>query len=165
MNVKPVITKYVNYNYWANERMTDWLKSLDRSLLHKDIPSSFRSIDLTVQHIIHSQNFWLAVNTGSDISRLDEEIRVNQSDRVMTELMASSQRMIDTYGSYSEGELVTKVTSPDATDSRLEFIIHNVNHGSYHRGQVVTMARGLGVTEGIPTTDYDVYLWILSQKP
>lgn len=163
MNVRPVITKYVKYNYWANERMTTWLKSLDRSLLHKDIPSSFRGIDLTVQHIIHSQNFWLAVNTGGDISKLDEEIRVNQADRVMAELMASSKRMIDTYGAYSEDELVEKVTSPDATESRFEFIIHNVNHGSYHRGQIVTMARCLGVTDGIPVTDYDAYLWTLSQ--
>lgn len=164
MTLKAVITKCVDYNYWANQRLTEWLMSLDPGLVHKDFPSSFRSIDRTVQHIIHSQNFWLAVNTAGDLSKLDEEIRVNQSDRVMAELMSSSRRMTDIYRGFSEDALMEKVSAPDATESRYEFIIHNVNHGSYHRGQIVTMARCLGVTEGIPTTDYDAYLWSIAPK-
>jgi len=36
--------------------------------------------------------------------------------------------------------------------------MHVINHGTYHRGQIITMARSLGVTHGIPKTDYNLYL-------
>ncbi len=39
--------------------MTRWLKTLDSNILYKETPSSFSSIDLTLQHLNHSQNFWL----------------------------------------------------------------------------------------------------------
>ncbi|MBL0256882.1 MAG: hypothetical protein IPQ03_04840 [Bacteroidetes bacterium] len=41
--------------------------------------------------------------------------------------------------------------------SRYEYIIHVINHSTYHRGQVVTIARGLGITENIPATDYNFF--------
>jgi uncharacterized damage-inducible protein DinB len=36
-------------------------------------------------------------------------------------------------------------------------IWHCINHQSFHRGQLVTFARQLGITD-IPSTDYIVYL-------
>jgi uncharacterized damage-inducible protein DinB len=164
MDIQQVITNYVNYNYWANETLINWLKAIDRKLLYEKTPSSFPGIDLTMQHMIHSQNFWLAVLTRKDYMNLDERIRVNEADWTMGELISSSRRMIDTYSAYSEVELLEQVQTPDNFQSRFEFIFHGVGHGAYHRGQIVTMARALGVTTGIPTTDYDVYLWMRSGK-
>jgi uncharacterized damage-inducible protein DinB len=37
-----------------------------------------------------------------------------------------------------------------------QMLLHLVNHGTYHRGQLVTMLRQLGVNE-IPATDYIVW--------
>ena len=37
------------------------------------------------------------------------------------------------------------------------YIVHIINHGSFHRGQIVTMARTLGVSEGIVNTDYNIF--------
>lgn len=165
MSIKEIVKKQVDYNYWANERMVEWLKSLDRELLYKETPSSFPGIDLTIQHLVHCQNFWLAVLTGRDYTNLDERIRVREADWSMKELLGGARRMIDTYGSYSENELLAAIRAPDSTQSRYEFILHVVSHGAYHRGQIVTMARCLGVTRDIPTTDYDAYLWTITSNP
>lgn len=37
-----------------------------------------------------------------------------------------------------------------------EVLLHVFNHGTYHRGQIVTMLRALGVTK-IPQTDFIVW--------
>ena len=41
--------------------------------------------------------------------------------------------------------------------SRYEYIMHVINHSTYHRGQVVTIARVLGIKENIPATDYNFF--------
>jgi uncharacterized damage-inducible protein DinB len=45
------------------------------------------------------------------------------------------------------------------TRSRHDFIMHVVNHNSYHRGQIITIARILGAVSNIPETDYEAYFW------
>ncbi|HZY79776.1 MAG TPA: DinB family protein [Cyclobacteriaceae bacterium] len=159
MKVTTIIANHLRYNYWANEGIVTWLRTLDRNLLMKQTPSSFPSIDLTLQHIIHSQNFWMAVLTNADLDNMDTVERVDKVEDVMDWLMTSSQKMIDTYGNYNEAELLEVIDVPDNRGSRFDFILHSVNHGAYHRGQVVTMARCLGITQGIPSTDIDVFVW------
>ena len=42
-----------------------------------------------------------------------------------------------------------------------EILYHLVNHGSYHRGQLVTMLRGAGVTQLVST---DLIAWFREQR-
>jgi len=37
---------------------------------------------------------------------------------------------------------------------------HCINHGTYHRGQIITIARNIGITDP-PTTDYNYYNMVL----
>ncbi|MBC7826979.1 MAG: damage-inducible protein DinB, partial [Chitinophagaceae bacterium] len=59
--------------------------------------------------------------------------------------------------SFTEIELVEKikVVSPwfEANLSRCEYLQHLVSHGTYHRGQIVTIGRNVGMTDA-PMTDY-----------
>jgi len=41
--------------------------------------------------------------------------------------------------------------------SRYEYIMHVINHSTYHRRQIVTMARSLEVIDGIANTDYNIF--------
>lgn len=50
MSLKKLISSYARYNHWANQEMTQWLKNLDSDMLYEETPSSFGSIDLTMQH-------------------------------------------------------------------------------------------------------------------
>ncbi|HLO83040.1 MAG TPA: DinB family protein, partial [Chitinophagaceae bacterium] len=38
-----------------------------------------------------------------------------------------------------------------------EILLHVFNHGTYHRGQLVTMIRALGHEEALPQTDFIVW--------
>jgi uncharacterized damage-inducible protein DinB len=158
------ILDFTRYNHWANEVLTGWLKSIDEKLLYMEVKSSFASIDLTLQHMIHAQNFWHAVLSKSDTDALDEEVRINFAGWVMKELLKGSQNLVNLVASLSDEGLLTRVSSPAVTQARYEFILHAVNHNSHHRGQIMTIIRTLGVVEGIPNTDYDTYLWMKSNK-
>lgn len=59
----------------------------------------------------------------------------------------------------NEQQLIESIQVSDSKQSRYEYILHVVNHSSYHRGQVVAMCRALGIRGEIPVTDYDAYLW------
>jgi len=157
MSVKKIISGYVHYNHSANQTLIKWLKTLDNDLLTKETRSSFPTIDLTLQHMKNAQNFWLSII--NETKRPDETIKINAIDQVIHELLASSQQMIDIFTAYTEEELQQPVQSDNMTQSRYEFILHMINHNSYHRGQIVTMARGFGVTDNIPETDYEAFLW------
>jgi len=159
MSLKKLISDFARYNHWANEEMIRWLKTLDRKLLYLEAASSFKSIDLTIQHMIHAQNFWYAVMTQADLTKLDETIKSNAAEGNMNELQEVSQKMLSVFTAYSDEELFKQVSTGEMLQCRYDYILHMVNHNSYHRGQIVTMSRGFGVIDNIPTTDYDIYLW------
>lgn len=159
MSLKKLISNYAKYNHWANERMAQWLRTLERTILYKETPSSFGSIDLTLQHMNNAQNFWFAIITEADTTKLDETIRLNAVDTIINNLLAGSQQILTQFAAYSEEVLLKQIPSSDMIQSRYEFILQVINHNTYHRGQIVTMSRCLGVVNNIPAMDYEVFLW------
>jgi uncharacterized damage-inducible protein DinB len=164
MNLKEFISRNVRYNHWANDKMNSWLSSLDSSLLSARVRSSFPSIELTLEHINDSQDFWYAVITESELANRNLMGENEPVEPVLSRLLRGSQKMIDTYTEYTEAELVQKVASPVMIQRRCDFIMHTINHNSYHRGQIVTISRILGVTNDIPETDYETFLWSVCRE-
>lgn len=162
--LKTAILDYTIYNHWANETLTGWLKSIDARLLSTEIKSSFPSIELTLQHMKDAQNFWYAVISNANINSSDQEFKIDSVDWVIEELLKGSQNMVNMVALLSEDDLSTKVSSPAMTKTRYEFILHAINHNSYHRGQIITISRSLGITENIPNTDYEAYLWMRADE-
>jgi uncharacterized damage-inducible protein DinB len=168
MSIQKMIVDYAKYNHWANEKLSQWLRSLERGLLYKPTPSSFASIGLTIRHMQESQQFWLGIITKEDpIAKKDLIVKADPAsprgaDNDIADfslLLKGSRLMLDKFGAYTEEELLEKVTSTDMTQSRYEFILHIINHNSYHRGQIVTMCRQLGAVDNIPAMDYEAFLW------
>lgn len=161
MSISNLVSNYSSFNQWANSQITDWLKTVDEEILYKETPSSFNTIDFTLQHMLRTQNFWLAFITNDDISKVNWALRQREVGKIMSELNDVSEQMKNKFSSYKESELLETLhlNMPWAKNSlnRFEYIVHIVNHGSFHRGQIVTMARGLGITNGIVNTDYNIY--------
>ncbi len=44
-----------------------------------------------------------------------------------------------------------------------DYLIQVINHGTYHRGQIVTIGRSIGITDA-SNTDYNFYNVIKTQK-
>jgi uncharacterized damage-inducible protein DinB len=159
MHLQNLATRYLRYNLWANERLTAWLMTLDRDILYKRTGSSFGTIDRTLQHILSAQHYWHPVIASGQIGEFNQLFRENSVGDVIADLVVSSQQLVNSFSILNEAQLMERIGASDSTQSRYEYILHVVNHGSYHRGQVVTLCRALGVTGEIPVTDYDGYLW------
>ncbi len=161
MSLSKLISNYARFNEWANNEIIGWLKTLDKNILTAKTPSSYNSIDFTLQHILRAEKFWLLFISEEDYSGLNWKVRESEIDQVMEELLATSAKIKIKFSSFTEDELLKKLNlnMPWAKNnlSRYEYIIHIINHGSYHRGQIITMARTLGVTENIPGTDFNIF--------
>lgn len=157
-----LISAYSAYNLWANERIIHWLRTLDQDLLYREVPSSYPSIDYTLQHINRSQKFWWLFITERDRTAFDWTVFEGVVDRIMDEILEYSMKMKDSYSAFTDEQLntVLHLESKWITNQRprYEYILHIINHGTYHRGQIVTMARMLGVKEGIPNTDFNYFM-------
>jgi uncharacterized damage-inducible protein DinB len=161
MSLPRLISNCAAFNEWANHRIVDWLQSIDRQILYRETPSSFTTIDYTLQHILRTQRYWLLFISGKDTSDFDWAVREHEVDNILSELKTVSTQMKEVFSSFSESELLETLhyDMPWAKNdlSRYEYIMHIINHGTFHRGQIVTMARCLGLTEGIVNTDYNIF--------
>lgn len=159
--MKALISAYSAYNAWANQRTIHWLRSLDQEILYREVPSSYPSIDYTLQHINRSQKFWWLFITGQDCSHFEWSVYEGIVDQIMDEILDYSDRMKVSYSAYTDQELheVLRLETRWINNQRprYEYILHIINHGTYHRGQLVTMARMLGIREGIPNTDFNFF--------
>lgn len=161
MSLSILINNYTDFNLWANTRIINWLKPLGSEFLYLETPSSYPSIDATLQHILRAETFWHLFITGQDFSHLTWAVRPSEADNIMNELIEKSQLMKDDFAQFSEADLseTLHLNMPWAKKqlSRFEYIQHVVNHSTFHRGQIITMARALGITQHIPNTDYNMF--------
>ncbi len=161
MSLQKLTSNFSAYNTWANTLLVEWLLSLDMAVLYQKSASSFDSIDSTIQHMLRVQKFWAAFISEEDLSRLDWKVFENQAERLLRELQTQSQTLEQTVAGFSEQQLLEELNldMPWAKNKlpRYEYIIHLSNHSTYHRGQIVTVARSLGINSGIPATDYNFY--------
>jgi uncharacterized damage-inducible protein DinB len=161
MSLTKLIANYAAYNEWANDRIVGWLNQLDQDLLYKETPSSYTSIDYTAQHILRSQRFWLLFIGEKDVTGFNWSVRERDVVNVLRELKEVSRQMNIAFSGFTEEELlkVLHFNMPWAKNdlSRYEYIVHIINHGTFHRGQIVTIARAIGMTEGIVNTDYNIF--------
>ncbi|MBT1686137.1 DinB family protein [Dawidia soli] len=159
MYLQELTTRFVRYNLWANERLTAWLLTIDPGVLYEETGSSFGTIDRTLQHILAAQNYWYDVIVKEQINEFKLPAEGNAVDHVIANLVVSSRQLASSLSALNEQQLTERIRVSDSTQRRYEYILHVVNHSSYHRGQVVAMCRALGITGEIPVTDYDAYLW------
>lgn len=161
MALQQLIHNYTAYNAWANTAMADWLLSIPTETLYRSMPSSFTTIDYTAQHILRIQKYWLAFISEQDTTHLNWSVYENEAVRILNELKSQSHTMHEILSQMTEADLEKTLHLDTAWAknnlSRYEYIVHAVNHSTYHRGQIVTMARNFGITEGIPATDYNFF--------
>ncbi|MBD2704894.1 DinB family protein [Spirosoma sp. BT702] len=159
-----LIQDFAAYNAWANKRLVDWLQTKSAELMDEVVPSSFPGLKETLVHIWDTERFWLAV-----VQQVEPPISFRLHgfngtvDDVFDGIVSQSEAFTDYIQSLSDKSLQEYVTfdTPwvSGTQPRANFIQHCLNHSTYHRGQVVTIGRVLGLTDA-PMTDYSFYLLV-----
>lgn len=159
--MKNFILKYLQYNAWANQKICQWLKTIPDEMLLQKVESSFPSIDATAQHMIRTECFWLEFVLQKNYTSFDWSYRQANTEATLKNLPGTSTNWAKAISSLSEEALseILELNMPWAKNkvARHEYIVHVVNHSTFHRGQLITIARQIGIRENIPNTDYNIF--------
>lgn len=155
-----LIRKYADYNTWTTKTLITWLSSKESYLLDQVVPSSFPSIRSSLIHISNTERFWLDVLRQKPLTFSSEDFEALSIPALFKRIQQQSEELSSYIDSLSELELMEEVSldTPWVKGSRprYEFLQHVVNHTTYHRGQIITIGRILGLTDA-PMTDFNYF--------
>jgi uncharacterized damage-inducible protein DinB len=139
-----------DYNSWANCHTLDSCAPLTDEQFTRDLVSSFRSVRDTLVHIAGAEWIWLERWHGrSPIAPPAAETAFPNLDSVRRRFDEIDRGLIDYAASLTNEDLQrvlnykTMAGAPQAQPI-WQMLQHLGNHGTYHRGQIVTMLRQLG---------------------
>ena len=143
----------VDYHYWARDRLLEAVEPLSPEQFTRDLGNSFPSVRDTVAHLLGADWIWCARWDGESPEALpdaaDVAARFPTLDAVREAWTGQERKVRAALARCGEGgidHLVEYVRNGQRQAQPFwQTLQHLVNHGSYHRGQVTTMLRQLGV--------------------
>ena len=146
----------LDYHYWARDRLLAALEALTPEQYNRDLGNSFRSIRDTVTHIYAAEWAWFSRWQGESPTALVPTDRFPDLAALRSEWSAHEALMrafVDGLDEAGAARVIQyKLLSGQAGASPLwQMVQHVVNHASYHRGQITTMLRQIGVPPPKPT--------------
>lgn len=161
MTTEALLKDYTTYNLWANELIVNWLRTKPDELMEKPVPSSFPSLRATLMHIWAAEFIWLErLQNISPTDFLSDTFK-GTNPQLFEHVLQNSETFKNFIHRQSE-EYFDNATVYKHTNGKqfqqpnAEIILHCMQHSSYHRGQIVTIARNLGITDP-PKTDFIEY--------
>ena len=155
-----LIRKCADYNTWAANRLITWLATKESNLIDQVVPSSFPSIRSSLIHISNTERFWLDVLRQKPLTFSSEDFEALSVPALFERILQQAEELSSYIETLSEAELLQEVAldTPWVKGSkpRYEFLQHVVNHTTYHRGQIITIGRNLGLTDA-PMTDFNYF--------
>ncbi len=150
-----LLNEYSDYNLWANKRFVDRLREEPEAALDAEVASSFPSLRKTVLHIRDAENAWMCRLNNMPVQWPAEDTTDLEG------LVRTSTRLRQLVSDLGEDglleERVYSTLKGDPQRSSVWRMLHHCfNHGTQHRGQLITMMRGLGM-ERVPANDLVLY--------
>lgn len=149
------------YDAWANGLVFEAVaESSEDQLIHL-VASSFPSVLATLAHVVGAEWVWLRRWLGENPAGFPDWVATPALADLRVRLSAIERERESFVAGLSDADLSRVVTYRNlagrAFSDPLDGLIrHVVNHSTYHRGQVATQLRQLGVTP--PSTDLIVFL-------
>lgn len=152
--MKDLLLKYAKYNAWANDKLVNAIKTNAPELIEKEIASSFNSILKTVLHMADAEYIWHLRLTGRT-----PDVMPSKSPYASIDTLSLTNRMlIDFIGAQDEtffhqSSSYRSLKGDPYTTNNAAILWHVFNHGTFHRGQIVTMLRNGGYNGSLEQTD------------
>lgn len=149
------------YNTWANQRLIDCIMALPEEDIVKELPGSFPSLQQTLLHLWDAENiWWQRLKLQEGIRPPSASFKGNSRD-IVTALLHQNKLWEAWVTNASPAALEHVFLYYDFNRQPVklqvrQLLLHLFNHGTYHRGQLVTQLRQLGVQK-IPQTDFLVW--------
>jgi uncharacterized damage-inducible protein DinB len=154
MNLEDLQTM-IDFHYWARDRLLEALEPLTPDQYARDLGSGFKSIRETVTHIYAAEWAWYQRWQGESPTALlpaDRFADLAALRAAWSEHELKMRAYVDGLGDAGVRRMVEyKLLSGHAGASPVwQMVQHVVNHASYHRGQITTMLRQLGLPPAKP---------------
>ena len=159
--MKELLVQLASYNAWANKMLTDVVLSLSEEQQYQQLESSFPTLYATIMHMwIAESAWWQRVKLHEKINIPAEDANPSITDAVKG-LMQQSSAWDDWTSQASEMMLQHVYAYQNSKRDQFkqpvyETLQHDFNHSTYHRGQLITMMRTLGI-KTLPQTDFSFY--------
>ena len=159
--MKQLFIAYANYDLWANQQILDVVLSLTEAQQKQEIQSSFPTIHKTCSHMWDANRIWWQ-RLQYDENIMGPTVNGNYTiNEIVDNLLQQNRLWIDWINNASDADLdailhYKNMKGDPFSQPIREILLHLSNHNTYHRGQLVTMLRQVGI-EKIPQTDYILY--------
>jgi uncharacterized damage-inducible protein DinB len=139
----------LDYNYWARDRILASADQLSEEQLTRPLASSFGSVLDTLVHMHFAEWIWyqrwqgVSPTAGPDKTMLTSVAALRDA---WYPLERQIRAFVDSLGPADLSRVIEYrlLSGQTASSSFWQMIVHVVNHGGYHRGQVATMLRIIG---------------------
>lgn len=164
--MKELLRQYAAYNRWAHQLLLECILQLPPQKQEQEVASSFNSLLKTVLHTWNAESvWWQRVKLQERIVFPADDFKGDMRD-ACNGLLLQAQQWEEWVSNATERTLehVFQYYTTKREPVKMpvyQVLQHVFNHSTYHRGQLVTMLRQLGV-EKIPSTDF--FHWARSKK-
>ena len=156
------ILRHLDYNSWAGERLAAVIEAAPDTVLYTELKSSFPTLEKTLLHTWGAEGVWLKRLQGESPGYfMTQDFRGNKA-----ELLAGFRRSaveLRDFLAAQPGDFFERPVEYRNMKGEIfrntpeEILLHVVNHGSFHRGQAVTILRELGISD-LKQTDLIAFL-------
>ncbi|MBX2932674.1 MAG: DinB family protein [Ferruginibacter sp.] len=158
--MKELLQQYAAYHLWATKQLADVMNKLSEEEVNREINSSFPSVYKTVQHLWKAEEIWWQRLKLVEHMDLQSEKFTGTFTEMTAQLAKQNKQWADWVNAATDNQL-THVFAYIRNKEQVKMPVfqmlqHLFNHATYHRGQLVTMLRQLGVDK-IPSTDFAAY--------
>jgi uncharacterized damage-inducible protein DinB len=156
--------RHLEFHAWATHRILDSVEQLSGEELNRDMQTSHSSVWGTLEHTYRADALWLQRMQGDGNATLDAVTPAAGLAELRAHWTQAQAGLISFAGGLAESDWTSIIdyrflSGKEGRSPIYESLLHVVNHGTFHRGQVVTMLRQLGATP--VATDFIAFVRLL----
>lgn len=156
------IQRHLQFNVWANGKIVEILANVDEKLFDTEVKSSFSSIRKTLHHIWDAEQIWFTRIKGAEATTWPSASFKGGKEELLTGFLDNSRKLEAFIAGKDRDFLEQVITYRNTKGNEYsnvveDILFHLVNHATFHRGQLITILRELGLDK-FPPQDLIAYL-------
>lgn len=155
------VLRLYDYHHWASDRVLSAFGAVSAEQLDKPWGGSFGSGRALLRHVVGVERLWLERWMGNSLKALPEFPATSSGAAFLAEWQTVKTDQRHYLDELTRAQIATDLNYVNLKGERWTYpfadvLQHVVNHGTYHRGQLVQLLRDLGLAA--PSTDYLLFV-------
>ena len=159
--MKELLQQLAACNIWANQRLLDCILLLPEEVQRKEMHSSFPSLHKTLMHMWDAESIWWQRMKMQEVITAPA-LNFTGTTQDVANALLQQNKMWEAWISNATPAALDHVFHYRNSKKKqfrqpvYQMLLHLFNHGTYHRGQLVSLLRQAGVDK-ISATDFIVW--------